>query len=491
VLGAGRPARRLCASDRACYPTAVRFQVLSHAGLRVEAAGRELLVDPWLVGSCYWRSWWNYPPVARALVEELRPSFVYLTHIHWDHFHGVSLRRFDRSTPVLVPKGHYDRMRRDLGTLGFTNVRELRHGETAQLARGFRITSYQFFPFMDSALVVEADGVVLLDANDAKFMGPPLAQILDRHPRIDFVLRSHSSANERSCYEIVDAVGTPLDDPSRYLTSFTAFAERSGARYAVPFASNHCHLHRETFAFNELVTTPLAVEKHFVAHGIRTPELAVMVSGDAWDSDRGFRIDPEGRRWFTERADRLAAYRTAEAARLEDSYRRDAAARVALAPVERHFARFAASFPKPLRLAYRGRPVSFVLGAGEHRTVFEVDLYRGRVRELAAPDPSHPTLEVHTSARIFKHCMASRMFSHLPISKRVRYRVTRETLPLAKLLIQLHALDEYELLPLADLRWGRALESALLRWREPLLYARIALDAALGRRFSEERHIRR
>ena len=43
--------------------------------------------------------------------------------------------------------------------------------------------------------MVEAEDAVILNANDAKFMGGPLDQILQRHPRIDFALRSHSLAN--------------------------------------------------------------------------------------------------------------------------------------------------------------------------------------------------------------------------------------------------------------------------------------------------------
>ena len=38
------------------------FKILSHASLLIKSDANELLVDPWLVGSCYWRSWWNYPP---------------------------------------------------------------------------------------------------------------------------------------------------------------------------------------------------------------------------------------------------------------------------------------------------------------------------------------------------------------------------------------------------------------------------------------------
>ena len=173
------------------------FQVISHAGLRVACRGKELLTDPWIVGSCYWRSWWNYPPVAPELVASLKPDLIYLTHIHWDHFQSVSLRRFDRQTPIVIPWDRFDRMYRDLKTLGFGNIARLRHGERLVIADDFAITSDHFSPYTDSALVIEGEGYTLLNANDAKFMGLPLKQIIDRHPGMHFVFRSHSSANNR------------------------------------------------------------------------------------------------------------------------------------------------------------------------------------------------------------------------------------------------------------------------------------------------------
>src|SRR5690348_18027489 len=41
----------------------MRFRILGHACLEVTSNSKQLLCDPWLVGSAYWRSWWNYPPV--------------------------------------------------------------------------------------------------------------------------------------------------------------------------------------------------------------------------------------------------------------------------------------------------------------------------------------------------------------------------------------------------------------------------------------------
>jgi hypothetical protein len=83
----------------------MKSQVLSHAGLAVTSAGRTLVTDPWIIGSCYWRSWWNYPPVTPQLVRSLKPDFIYVTHIHWDHFQGPSLRKFDKRSRSTCPRG--------------------------------------------------------------------------------------------------------------------------------------------------------------------------------------------------------------------------------------------------------------------------------------------------------------------------------------------------------------------------------------------------
>ena len=382
------------------HPTPAEFQILSHAGLAVRVGGFELLVDPWLVGSTYWRSWWNYPPVDPALVATLRPDAIYLTHIHWDHFQGVSLRRFPRSTPIYVPASGSDRMVRDLRSMGFGDVREMSLGRRTRLADGLTITSYPFGVFLDSALVIEAGGTTILDANDAKVMGRPLAHLLSRHPPIDFALRSHSSANSRLCYEIIGRPEAPLDDEGRYLRSFEAFAVRSGARYAIPFASNHCHLHPDTWRFNAHVQTPERVAAHVRASGRERPEVVVMVSGDSWSGEHGFRISGED--WFGRREERLDAYREARAPALARSAEREARAVVTRDEVATYFARLHAASPWAWLRLLRSRPFAYALTAGERRFAFEVDVGRGRVTSIdAVTDARHPR-QIHTSAWVFK-----------------------------------------------------------------------------------------
>lgn len=455
----------------------MRFRVLSHAGLLVEGAGRSLLFDPWLVGSAYWRSWWNYPPVDRALVDGLEPDFIYLTHIHWDHFQGPSLRRFHRETPILIPKDPNPRLRGDLAKLGFTRIRELAHGEAFDLAPGFRLTSWHFYPFTDSAAVVECEGRTLFNANDAKFMGGPLRQILRRHGPIDFVFRSHSSANPRTCFDYLDDPARPREKGDRYLRDFAAFVRATGARYAIPFASNHCFLHKEVFHLNSTITTPAQVEEYCRRQRMRRPEVRVMVSGDSWSSEQGFRVDPTD--FFADRDAKLRLYASEQAEALGKFYALEAAADVSLSQVAAYFQRFLAAWPRPLRWLFRRRPLALSVTGLRHRH-FVVDIVKGETREVDALDDSRHPLQIHTSAYIFRRCMALDLFLYLGISKRVLYRCRRADHKYLFLIEHLWNMFECGQLPLRNLLRPRFVAAWLPRWRELHLYARIALRKALG-----------
>jgi UDP-MurNAc hydroxylase len=426
--------------------------------------------------------------VDESLVAGLKPDFIYLTHIHWDHFHGPSLRRFARHTPILVPKGHTDKIKTDLERMGFTQVIELRHGQRFSLGPTFALTSYQFFPYLDSAVVLDVEGVTLLNANDAKFMGGPLRQILKNHPKIDFVFRSHSSANGRVCYEVMDDPGAEVDTETRYIESFAVFAKRTGARYAIPFASNHCHLHKDVWPFNSYIQTPVRVEDYFRAQGWDRPHVQVMVSGDSWSSETGFHIRPESQRFFEKRDECLQEYREAQKEKLEEFYRMEETARISLDEVRRLLSPFFRALPFYFRGLYRRHPLTFVLTAGERRFVYRVDFCRRSVEELRSPDSADEIFQMHTSVHIFKKSLAVGLFAMIPISKRVRYCVTRRNKKYMEFLNTLFCLFEYRVPPLArpSLRF---FETWALRWREVFLYSRILFNLARGKKFNECRYI--
>lgn len=460
----------------------MEFQVLSHAGLRISAGGKELICDPWLVGSVYWRSWWNYPPVPKALVEDLKPDFIYLTHLHWDHFQSASLRRFADDVPILVPYDRYGRMTRDLAAIGKTNVRELKHGERLQLAPGLAIRSFHFSPFVtDSAVAIEAEGVVLLNANDAKFMGGPLRQILRTYPKVDFAFRSHSSANPRACFHYLDAPDETADDNEQYLRSFAQFMQVVRPRYAIPFASNNCLLHDDVFDMNALTQTPLAVRDHFTHHaaenGLET-QIQVMTPGDSWSSDTGFTIAEHD--YFTQRERHLASYRARVQPAMEKQRRREAQTAVPLKGMARFFTQLSAEVPSLLKRPLKGREVLIVSKSDKRTDYFAVDLFGGHVRAVAGEQAENFDMRIEFPAVILLQAITMNMFSHAGISKRVHFHATRAAMPALRRFVTLCDLKEAEIFPLSGLLSRRAIRAALPRWREGLLYARMLIDIRRG-----------
>ncbi len=450
----------------------VRFTILSHAGLAVERDETALVVDPWITGSCYWRSWWNLPEPPQQLVEALHPTHVYLTHLHWDHFHGPSLRRFPTDTHFIVPTFNNDRMVRDLAYLGFENVTEIEHGARIDLG-GLTLQSYQFLN--DSAVVITDGDHTILNANDCKMFGLPLHQVLNDHPAIDFVLRSHSNASAYPyCIEDYETLCPDLRPREAYMDEFTAFATKVGARYAIPFASNHCFLHPETRRFNGMGVKPTEVKRRFdetTADG----ECVIMAPGSSWSSENGFDL-------VTFDYDDVDAYIDGLALRHADTMQAnlesEAAANFDVEAFRAYFERLLHATPRLVRR----RLETFEFRVVEHgvERPFSVDSRTGEISEGLAVDPS---FSVRCQAAIVNDCTRNDMFSVWTPSKRLSVRV-RDRAAVAKVLLFFALLDALELsyLPLRKNLDARMRRSAVRRWREPAEAVRTAVTTKLLRR---------
>ncbi len=461
----------------------MKFTILSHAGLLVEHEGTRVVCDPWLLGSCYWRSWWNFPEPDPELIADLRPDFIYLTHLHWDHFHGPSLRRlFDPATRVLVPKVPTRRMLEDLRYLGFRNITELPHGRRLPLGPDFSIRSYQFGLGVDSGVVLSGGAVTLFNCNDAKFFGLPLRQIMRDHPRIDFILRSHSSAAPVPyCVQDYERVLPPETlARSDAADQFARCALYVGARYAIPFASNHCFLHRESRVYNDTATTPEDVRRHYrqvAARAGRNSECVIMAPGSSWSDRDGFRVRPFD---FAARRAYIDSLLLKHGASLEARYQAEDEMRAEFVEFSAYFTQLLHALPGWMRrrllpqVAFRTRDAD-----GVH--CWLVDPRRARIERVAQVPPGCAVLETH--AAVLGDCVRQRMFSVWTASKRLKI-----LLPDAGALRGVQrwftVLDLYELdvFPLRRNFTPRSLGIRLRRWREPLELARLVLRSVLFRK---------
>ncbi|HET8938974.1 MAG TPA: MBL fold metallo-hydrolase [Polyangiales bacterium] len=450
----------------------MEFQVISHACVAIRHADIELLIDPWLVGSCYWRSWWNFPEPPVEAVDALRPSFICITHLHWDHFHGPSLRRFPRTTKLVVPKLPTSRrMVEDLQWLGFKDVTELAHGETLDVGRGLKVTSYQSGFSSDSMLVISNGRTTIVNANDCKMFGRSLDLVRDRFPNIDFVLRSHSSATPIPyCIESYPRRFSDVRSVEDYAEEFARFALYLGAAYAIPFASNHCYLHRETYRYNALATDPQCAHDttNREAERLGLPTRAVtMPAGSRWSEARGFELVKLD---YNRRDQHIEELVLRHRETLSRSYAEETAIEPDAAAGRRYFEELFRGLPPSwLTLGMFDFVIQLeIVGATKLTLLLDFGAHALELRPAPTPDI---TL-IRIPARVFNECCNQRMFSTWSASKRLAIHVP-DNMNLGPVVKFLTLLDFFELgvLPLQNNFSLRSLRQRLLRWREVLDFA--------------------
>jgi UDP-MurNAc hydroxylase len=147
---------------------------LGHAGLYVETRSASILCDPWLGGPAYYGSWWPFPDNGGIDPDAIgRPTYLYISHLHHDHFCRDFLRDcVSKDAVVLLPDYPVDALETELRRLGFTEFKRTRSWEPFELD-GLRLTiptmvSPADGPIGDSGLVVEEDGVTLFNQNDSR-----------------------------------------------------------------------------------------------------------------------------------------------------------------------------------------------------------------------------------------------------------------------------------------------------------------------------------
>ena len=445
----------------------------SHACIEVTTDKSSLLVDPWLVGSCYWRSWWNYPPLEDIDFDKLNPRVIYITHVHWDHWHGPTLKKFLTKNVLIVTHDEPNkRSRRDLENFGFTNIKVLKHNETFEFG-DIKITSYQFGLFLnDSAIVIETKKIKILNANDCKIAGQSLSQIKKNHGNFDFALRSHSSANDRICYQIKGSNKT-FDDPGHYSRSFKLFMDNVKPKYAVPFASNHCHLHKDVFSFNNVINDPYNLEKDIILDGgLKDSELKIMLSGDSFDTVNGFKVNSNNKKYFEFKEDYLIEYAEKNKIILDNYYKKEARQRLNKRTIKK-FEIQLNSIPLFFKRKLKNWKFIILLNKGEKFEYLEVSPYTSSVKLVSEHDIPNYNTKIYIPLIIFNDAVNSNMFHHAGISKRNKYVFNNE-LELTKWGILNKNLErvELEVFPLSFSYVFNFFKSYFRRWREIIVYFR-------------------
>jgi UDP-MurNAc hydroxylase len=192
---------------------------LSSATEIIEVNGLRILTDPWLDDGTYYGSWFLYPPyqLGSKILEDI--DYIYISHIHPDHFCEETMAKLNKSIPVLIHNFKDKFLKRKIESTGF-KVMELDNNQRTLLKNGVYINIFAadncnpeicgkaFGCFgnggkmgeinqIDSMCVIDNEKYVLLNTNDCPFpiAYEALGKINERYPKIDFLLVGYASAS--------------------------------------------------------------------------------------------------------------------------------------------------------------------------------------------------------------------------------------------------------------------------------------------------------
>lgn len=158
-----------------------RIGYLGHAGFILEAGEVRILMDPWFFPA-FLQSWFPYPD-NRFLLDTVtggRFEYLYISHLHEDHFDRRLLAQLDGSVKVLCPNYRSKGVGKRLARLGFRNLIPLSHKQSVELAGGVRATMFLDTSHKeDSGLLLEYDGFRFLDLNDCNTSLSELPEDID------------------------------------------------------------------------------------------------------------------------------------------------------------------------------------------------------------------------------------------------------------------------------------------------------------------------
>src|SRR5215469_2874192 len=146
----------------------MRLTYLGHAGFILEAAGKRILIDPWFYPA-FLKSWFPFPDnrFLMTSVLEQKFDFLYVSHLHEDHFDSQFLAKLDKSATVLCPQYRSRGVGKKLASLGFRDLVSMDHRQSRQIANGITATMFLDTSHKeDSGLLLEIEGFRFLALND-------------------------------------------------------------------------------------------------------------------------------------------------------------------------------------------------------------------------------------------------------------------------------------------------------------------------------------
>jgi UDP-MurNAc hydroxylase len=206
-------------------------------------------------------------------------------------------------------------------------------------------------------------------------------------------------------------------NPKRPPTSNCA-AKRK-ARYAIPFASNVCYLHRQTIDKNSDTISPLAILEAYRKTEGDTTDVVVMLPGAEWDSQKGFTLVSTDVLRDREREIERLAHKHAEALNSQDEL--EARTLLRYETFEKYMSAFLRSLPWLLRFFHRAKIAYHIRGSGPEEWWILDFGARKVLRSTEMPTEASSIISV--APGLLQDAMEKEIVNFVDISKRLHVRL--------------------------------------------------------------------
>lgn len=271
----------------------MRVVALGHAGLQLNTSRAALLFDPWFSPEgAFQASWFQFPENSHLLTPALcAPSAIVISHEHLDHVDPWFLAQVPAHVPAVIPRYPSPALKRKILSAGPRPIVEASQWEKIEVADGITVFFVSEPPQNhDSAIVVQAEGKVLLNMNDARMFPMQLREIQRRTGgTIDLITYQGAGASWYPiCYDYAPQLRQELSRRKRFakLAYCRTALSTVNAVACAPFAGPPAFLDTELFRFNEEMEGGIFPHQQHVADWLRQHGISnnvVLLPGDAWD----------------------------------------------------------------------------------------------------------------------------------------------------------------------------------------------------------------
>ena len=105
---------------------------INHSSIEIQADGMRLIIDPWLTGPCYDRSWWLLHEIDDDWFNRIaNADGIFLSKSSPDHFNLPTLRSIAKINPniqIYIPEIMINLFKTQLEQLGFVNIKTIQIG---------------------------------------------------------------------------------------------------------------------------------------------------------------------------------------------------------------------------------------------------------------------------------------------------------------------------------------------------------------------------